>query len=783
MKTSRLSALTLAMSCVIGLHGCSLPSAGASGSATSSASAGPVGELLTNGGFQGTDGWWTAGGTLNAENQMGCITFTESGSNPWDVILGQSNLGLVQGQTYKLHFTAMAKSDINVKALIQHDGAPYTNYMVQDLALGSTPKPFDIQFTPSATDEKTQFQLQMGTQTPTTVCIGEATLSGPSLIKKSELGGVRVNQVGYLSKALKRATIATDSKDSLPWTLRNAQGETIAEGKTTPFGLNAASGENVQIADFSQVTTPGTGLVLEVAGQKSHPFSIGDDIYHTMKFDALSFFYQQRSGIDIEAKYVQRPDLARPAGHKPENVTCFNKQDAKGNQWPGCDFTLDVTGGWYDAGDQGKYVVNGGISVWTLMNLYEREQLAKEGDKSAFADGKVKIPEQHNGYNDLLDESRWMMEFFLAMQVPEGKKAWVPVGDQSKQLDSLKLTEIDASGMVFHKVADEAWTGMPLPPHKDPQPRFLSHPSTAATLNLAATAAQSARVWKDLDPAFAQRSLQAAERAWKAANRHPDVYAYDNFVGSGPYDDTNLKDEFYWAAAELFATTGKAEYKQAVQQSPLYLAAPKGDRSASGDLYWQDLSSAGTITLAMVPNKLGKQEVEKARAAIIAAADGYQKSVVTEGYLIPYQATEYPWGSNSNLMNRSIFLGLAHDFTGERKYLQAMSDAMDYVLGRNPLDQSYVSGYGSRPLKNPHHRFWAHPIDPASPLVPPGVLSGGPNSINFSDPVASTLKGKCTGQTCWKDEIGAWTLNEVTVNWNAPFFWTVSVLDEGGLTR
>ena len=79
-----------------------------------------------------------------------------------------------------------------------------------------------------------------------------------------------------------------------------------------------------------------------------------------MKFDALSFFYQQRSGIDIEAKYVQRPDLARPAGHKPENVTCFNKQDAKGNQWPGCDFTLDVTGGWYDAGDQGKYVVNGG---------------------------------------------------------------------------------------------------------------------------------------------------------------------------------------------------------------------------------------------------------------------------------------------------------------------------------------------------------------------------------------------------------------------------------------
>ncbi|GAB3233780.1 glycoside hydrolase family 9 protein [Pseudaeromonas pectinilytica] len=782
MKTSRLSILALVLSCIIGLHGCA-PKGASTGAASGTATAGPSTELLNNGGFNGTDGWWTAGATLAVDNQMGCATFTESGANPWDVILGQSGIALVGGQTYALHFKAMAKNNVHVKALVQHDGAPYTNYMVQDLELGNTAKPFDIKFTPSATDEKTQLQFQMGTQTPTTVCVGEVSLIGPSLHKKSDFAAVRVNQVGYLSKAQKRATIASDAKEPLAWKLLNAQGETIAEGKTQPFGLNAASGEQVQIADFSQVTTPASGLVLEVAGEKSHPFSIGDDIYHRMKYDALSFFYQQRSGIDIEAKYVQRPDLARPAGHKPEKVTCFNKQDAKGNQWPGCDFSLDVTGGWYDAGDQGKYVVNGGISVWTLMNLYEREQLAKGGDKSTFADGKVKIPEQANGHNDLLDEARWMMDFFLSMQVPDGKKTSVPVGDQSKQLDKLQLTEIDASGMVFHKVADEAWTGMPLPPHKDPQPRYLSQPSTAATLNLAATAAQSARVWKTQDPAYAERCLKAAEKAWKAANRHPDVYAYDNFVGSGPYDDTNLSDEFYWAAAELFTTTGKKEYKQALQDSPLYLDAPKGDKNATGDLYWQGVSSAGTITLALVPNQLGKQEVDKARAAIIAAADGYQQSVDKEGYRIPYQAIEYPWGSNSNLMNRSIFLGLAHDFTGERKYLQAMSDAMDYVLGRNPLDQSYVSGYGTRALKNPHHRFWAHPVDPASPQVPPGVLSGGPNSINFSDPVASTMKGKCTGQTCWKDEIGAWTLNEVTVNWNAPFLWTASVLDEGGLTR
>ncbi|SHO57643.1 glycoside hydrolase family 9 protein [Vibrio quintilis] len=589
---------------------------------------------------------------------------------------------------------------------------------------------------------------------------------------------VRVNQVGYQVNAQKRATIATDTQTPLTWRLLNAQGNTIAEGKTTPFGLNTASGEQVQIADFSRVYTPEENVTLEVNGETSHPFDIRDDIYHTMKYDALSFFYQQRSGLEIKEQYVQRPDLARPAGHKPEVVSCFDQTDAKGNKWPGCDFSLDVTGGWYDAGDHGKYVVNGGISVWTLMNYFEREKLYNAGQASAFSDGKVSIPEQGNQYNDLLDEARWEMDFMMAMQVPEGKKVSVPVGDQSASVSALKLTEIDAGGMVFHKIADIAWTGVPLPPYEDTQPRVLSYPSTAATLNLAATAAQCARLWHSVDADYSAQCLSAAETAWQAAVKHPDVYAYDNFTGSGPYNDLNLKDEFYWAAAELYTTTGKQEYKAVIDQSPYRFNTPSGDVAATGDLTWADVASAGTITLATVPNHLNPGLVKEARTNLIKTANVYQESVAKEGYLVPYLANEYPWGSNSFLVNRGIFLGVAYDLTGKPKYLQAMSDAMDYILGRNPMDQSYVTGYGTYPLMNPHHRYWGHSRDASLPVAPPGVISGGPNSIDFSDPVAAEMKGKCTGQTCWVDDIGAWTLNEVTVNWNAPFFWVTSYLDE-----
>ena len=54
-------------------------------------------------------------------------------------------------------------------------------------------------------------------------------------------------------------------------------------------------------------------------------------------------------------------------------------------------------------------------------------------------------------------------------------------------------------------------------------------------------------------------------------------------------------------------------------------------------------------------------------------------------------------------------------------------------MGLNPLDQSFVTGWGARPLENPYHRFWCHQANPKYPPPPPGILSGGPNS-GFEDP-------------------------------------------------
>src|SRR5690606_37546957 len=319
--------------------------------------------------------------------------------------------------------------------------------------------------------------------------------------------------------------------------------------------------------------------------------------------------------IEIRMPYAGDPALARPAGHESDkSVPC--------QPGSGCSYSLDVSGGWYDAGDHGKYVVNGGISVWTLLNLYERTRAF--GSPAVFADGTMNIPENANRVPDLLDEARWEMEFLLRMQVPEGQPL---------------------AGLVHHKMHDAAWTGLGLAPHEDKQPRFLHEPSTAATLNLAATGAQCARIWRTIDAAFSKRCLEAAERAYAAALKHPSLLADPKDTnGGGAYDDDDVTDEFYWAAAELFATTGKPEYKSALEASPHHARFPAVTDGHPSSMTWRDTAALGMISLAVARSDALAKTM---RGRVIETADAYLAVQAKEGYrtpVAPNREGRYTWG-------------------------------------------------------------------------------------------------------------------------------------------
>ena len=196
---------------------------------------------------------------------------------------------------------------------------------------------------------------------------------------------------------------------------------------------------------------------------------------------------------------------------------------------------------------------------------------------------------------------------------------------------------------------------------------------------------------------------------------------------------------------------------------------------------WQQVGGLGTISIAVVPNGLGPRPIKAARAQIVDKADEYLNLISGQGYRLPLKAAKdgkYPWGSNSFVLNNMVIMALAYDFTKQEKYLTGVLEGMNYVLGVNAMGQSYISGYGSRPLLNPHHRFWSNQVDQKFPTAPPGCVSGGPNS-SLQDPYAKAagLPG-CKPQKCFIDHIESWSTNEITINWNSPFAWLTAWLDE-----
>jgi endoglucanase len=571
---------------------------------------------------------------------------------------------------------------------------------------------------------------------------------------------IRLNQAGYPPLFPKRATVVDNSTSPLDWKLKDRTGKTVASGRTIVFGKDIASGDYVHIADFSSYKKSGTQYTLQAGTAESHPFSIDRAVYHKLKYDALAYFYHNRSGIEIALPYAGYPQWARAAGHLSKSPT-RGDTDVPCAPGTGCSYRLDVRGGWYDAGDQGKYVVNGGIAVWTLLNQYERAKYLSS--LKPFSDGTLSIPENANHIPDLLDEARWEMDFLLRMQVPKNQPM---------------------ASMAHHKVHDENWTGLPMSPALDPQPRILRPPSTAATLNLAAAAAQSARIWRKIDVKFAAQCLGAAETAWDAAIKNPAVYApFNDGTGGGAYADFDVSDEFYWAAAELFITTGKHRYRDYILSSPHHkklrtLLPDSIDKGASTSMTWNTVEVLGSISLSIIPNSLPKTEIRAIRKNISLAADAYLAISKKQGYGVPFSETSgYPWGSNSFVLNNGIILALAYEFTDDPAYLEGAADALNYILGRNAMDQSYVSGYGSNPLKNPHHRFWARQKDSAFPPPYPGAVSGGPNS-GLQDPIAASKLSGCSPQKCFVDNIESYSTNEVAINWNAPLAWLSAFLDE-----
>lgn len=713
-------------------------------------------------------GEWWATPNIKFDYQRGALCGSVAGGSvqPWDAILGINGVRLDKGETYRLSIIVSGDPGGPMRAIAQKGAEPWTAEGEITRRLSPDKQSASTDFEAGTTHRPAQLVFQLGgSERAWRFCLHSVSLlSGQASAPASVSGGpsaIRVNQTAYLPGGPKRATLVQAGRTAQTWTLISNTGARVDSGKTRANGLDMSSELEVHTIDFSDFDTPGDGYRLVVGGETSPPFSISREAYAALRNDALSYFYKVRSGIDIEAKYAGT-DYARPAGHlgKSPNrgdtsVGCIDTRTARkvyGKAWS-CGYKLNVAGGWYDAGDFGKYVVNGGIATAQLLASYERA-LNYGGETSpTLADRLVSIPEAGNGVPDILDEARWELDFLVSMMVPEGEPY---------------------AGMAHHKMHGNRWTVGPILPHRDRELRVLHRPSTAATLNLAAAAAQGARLFARADPAYAQWLLSAAIRAYEAAEANPKLYApvTNGTFGGGDYSDDDVSDEFYWAASELYLTTSDAAWLKRAKASPHW----SGPVFYPDGFNWRATAALARIQLASVPSNMPSGDLRKIRSSVIKAADAYLKVQRKEAFGLMYSPDQgFGWGSNQSLIQNMIVVATAYDITGEKRYLQAVRESMDYLLGRNALGISYVTGYGTLYAQRQHSNMFAHATDPSYPKPPKGVLAGGPNSQPADDYAIKVLKD-CAPQACYVDDPRSFSTNEIAINWNAPLVWIASFL-------
>ena len=324
----------------------------------------------------------------------------------------------------------------------------------------------------------------------------------PELVEPTVAGAILINQVGYPSQASK---IALFTENNGPFTVIDSkQGDIVFEGQLSKPQYSAAAQKTFYHGDFTQITTPGTYKLMQ-ANQESVAFTIDEQPFEALHKGLLKSFYFLRCGSELPKEFADQ--WHHQVCHL-ESAIVYGDEERK----------IDVSGGWHDAGDYGKYVVAAAKAVTDLLLAYELY-----GD--AFVE-PIPLPETDDVMPDVLHEVLYELEWLLKMQDPQ-------------------------TGGVYHKVTTLNFPGLEVMPEEDLADLYVSPISATATATFAAVTAQAARIYKPYNPELSEHLLNQSEQAWDWIEKNPDMPGFKNpaEITTGEYGDQHDIDEQYWAAA------------------------------------------------------------------------------------------------------------------------------------------------------------------------------------------------------------------------------------------
>jgi endoglucanase len=517
---------------------------------------------------------------------------------------------------------------------------------------------------------------------------------------------IRSNTIGFLPDAVKQATVAAPCEKFSVVRLGD-QAVVFPGSAGAPFKTAVTdTDETVQILDFSALTTPGQ-YRLEVAGVGgSAPFAIGPQIWSQPFEVSTRAMYLWRCGTAVESAWN---------GVTYRHAAC-HLQDGWLDYAGGGHTQRRSTGGWHDAGDYNKYVVNAGVTIGLMLKAWEQFP-------DRVATDSLGIPESGNHVPDLLDEVRWEIEWLFTLQGDDGR--------------------------VYHKLSalDFKFWG---PPDRDVAPRYFAPWSTVATADFIAVMAETARAWRAYDERFSTRCLEAAKKSWGFLQTHPEQVDADlSAFKTGAYAPKDASHRL-WAAAELWETTGETgclrEFEARAKDSA-YAFSKFGPNWVDV----QDLAFATYLSTAR-PQDRNAETVTRLTGNLLTAAKRIVATSQNNGYRRPLgvEPASWYWGCNGNVASQTLLLHLADRLQPDPVFRATAQCALDHLFGRNFHGCSYVTGLGAHPPEHPHDRRG----EPAWP----GYLIGG-----------SLPDGRG-----WEDKQANYRVNEIAINWNAALIYATA---------
>lgn len=519
-----------------------------------------------------------------------------------------------------------------------------------------------------------------------------------TLFAQSLDNAIHLNSIGFSPRQTKEATVTTKSptfviKDALT-------GKSVFSGKTTGPFFQKDVNQQVWIADFSRLRTPGNYYIELPTGEKSTTFSVSNQVYvHPFK-TAMRAFYLWRCGTDVHGEYNG-------------NVFSFHAchlNDAYEDYIGKPGVKRDGTGGWHDAGDYGKYIVNAGVTMGILFTAWDsfQPQIKKIS---------LDLPETAQGFPDFLKELKWEMDWVLKMQYPDG------------------------SGRVSHKLTRTNFAPFIMPDADDGK-RYFTEWSSAATASFVAMTAQAARVFAPYDKEYADKCLQAARLSYKYLQDNPEEKPFvQGDFQTGGYQ-TGDEDDKLWAAAEMWNTTGEKAFLEDFEKRITQM-----NYKVEENWDWGSVSNLGVFTYLLSKRK-GKDKVieRRLRQNTLKIADDIVSKSGKDVYRRPFE--RYYWGCNGTLARLTVNLFVADKLKPNKKYKKTAYDTVSHLFGRNYYNRSFVIGLGLNPPMNPHDR-----------------RSGADNTV---DPWPGYLVGGGHSAIDWIDEERSYSHNEVAINWQAP---------------